>query len=106
MPVSLKKVSADPILGLSPLNQNLTIAAGKRQALRLPVTAQQAFGLGNVQLELSGKGFTAHRQLAVSVRPAYPAKQLAIYKEIPPGKCEGWIAVFCKVYYLPVQQPA
>ena len=85
LPVSLK-VSADPILGLSPLNQNLTIAAGKRQALRLPVTAQQAFGLGNVQLELSGKGFTAHRQLAVSVRPAYPAKQLAIYKEIPPGQ--------------------
>lgn len=83
--VKLKLSSNDLLSGVADTRE-LILAAGKRETLRLPVSAQQAFGQGQINLELTGKGFTARRQVQVAVRPAYPAQYLAQNRELAAGE--------------------
>ncbi|MGB3916783.1 MAG: alpha-2-macroglobulin [Thiothrix litoralis] len=69
------------LLGIAD-ERELTLAVGKRETLRLPLSAHQAFGRGQVDLELTGKDFTARRQLQLSVRPAYPAQYVSQTREL------------------------
>ena len=84
LPVHVK-VNADPILDLAPFEKDFTLNQGKREAVRLPIGSRQVFGVGTVRLELTGKGFSAHRQLQLSVRPAYPAKHMSLNRELLNG---------------------
>ncbi|EIJ33282.1 alpha-2-macroglobulin family protein [Thiothrix nivea] len=80
------KIDANPLLAGLALERELTLAAGKRETLRLPLAAQQSLGLAQVNLELTGKDFVSHRQLQFAVRPAYPAKHLGLSRELKPGE--------------------
>ena len=66
--------------------REVILAAGKRETLRLPLSAHQTFGMGQINLELVGKGFTARRQLQLAVRPAYPAQYLAQNRALKAGE--------------------
>lgn len=84
-PVKLK-ISANPLLDNLDLEREFTLAAGKRETLRLPLSARQSFGTASVSLELAGKDFTSRRQLQFAVRPAYPAGHLNLNRELGPGE--------------------
>lgn len=84
-PVKLK-VGANPLLAGVADERELTLAAGKRETLRLPLSARQAFGGGQVNLEVTGKDFIARRQIQLAVRPAYPAQHLAQNRQLQPGE--------------------
>lgn len=85
-PVTVK-VTANALLGANvAVDREVTLAAGKRETLRLPLSAQQTFGTGQVNLELTGKDFTAHRQLQLAIRPAYPARHVSLGRELKPGE--------------------
>jgi hypothetical protein len=79
------KVNANPLFDFAPVVKEVVLEKGKRETLRLPVTAKQAFGAGQFDLELKGKSFTAHRQLQFAVRPAYPARHSSVSKELASG---------------------
>lgn len=79
-------VEADPALNFAPVQKEEVLTKGQRKALTFPVTTQQALGAGNVKLTLSGNGFTARRQVAVAVRPAFPAKHTGLHRELEPGE--------------------
>lgn len=92
------KISSNALLTLTGVadERELTVAAGKRETLRLPLSAHQAFGNGQIDLELTGKGFTAHRQLQLAVRPAYPAQYAAQNRELKAGETLTWDASVLK----------
>lgn len=79
------KVNANALFDFSPVVKEVVLDKGKRQTLRLPITAKQAFGTGQFDLELKGKSFSAHRQLQFAVRPAYPARHFNLNKELASG---------------------
>ena len=68
------KLTGNSLLSGIADERELTLAAGKRETLRLPLSAHEAFGRGLVDLELTGKDFVVRRQLQLSVRPAYPER--------------------------------
>ncbi len=79
-------VSANPVLDLAPVNNAILLEKGQHKTIRLPLAARQVFGVADINLVLTGQGFTAHRQLSLQVRPAYPAKHLALNKMLQPGE--------------------
>lgn len=83
--VTLKLSSNDLLSGVADTRE-LSLAAGKRETIRLPISAQQALGNAQINLELTGKGFTARRQLQLAIRPAYPAQYLAQNRELVAGE--------------------
>ena len=80
------KLNASPLLDFAPLAKDVILEKGKHETLRLPLAARQTFGAAQIDLELNGKGFTAHRQLALRIRPAYPARHTALNKELHNGE--------------------
>ena len=80
-PVTVK-ISGNALLSGIADERGLTLPAGKRETLRLPLAAHQVFGSGQIDLELAGKDFTAHRQLQLAVRPAYPAQYASQNREL------------------------
>lgn len=80
------KLSSNALLSGVADTRELSLAAGKRETIRLPISAQQALGNAQINLELAGKGFTARRQLQLAIRPAYPAQYLAQNRELAAGE--------------------
>ncbi|MDD5391972.1 MAG: alpha-2-macroglobulin [Thiothrix sp.] len=80
------KLEADAALAFAPVTQEETLTKGQRKTLSFPLAAQQALGVGKVSLELTGKTFTAHRQVSVAVRPPYAAKHASQTRELKPGE--------------------
>jgi hypothetical protein len=80
------KLEADTGLSFMPTIQEKTLVKGERKTFQFPLAAKGMLGIGNVNLELTGKNFTAHRQVSVAVRPAYPAKHTSISSELKAGE--------------------
>lgn len=74
------------------VEREVVLPAGKRTTLRLPVRALQELGKGQVDLVLTGKDFTARRQLGIPLRPAYPARHWRVARLLQPGESAVWDA--------------
>lgn len=80
------KIGADPVLGFTPVLQDVTLDKKQRQTLSFPVASAQQLGSGQIRLELTGKDFTAHRQVQLAVRPPYAGTHISQSRELKPGE--------------------
>lgn len=80
------KLNASPLLDFTPVAKDITLEKGKHEVLRLPLAANQTLGNAQVDLTLTGKDFTANRQLILRIRPAYPARHAAVNKVLADGE--------------------
>jgi hypothetical protein len=55
--------------------KELSLSKGQSETLALPLSAVSALGLGQINLEVKGKGFDFKRELLIPIRPAYAALQ-------------------------------
>lgn len=85
LPQTLKvDLAARGLIALSgAATQNVTLAKGERKTLQVPVTAQNGFGDGDVQVTISGLNLPgeqvrpSQQQWKIGVRPPYPAQTLS-----------------------------
>jgi uncharacterized protein YfaS (alpha-2-macroglobulin family) len=73
--------------------RNLTLAAGERQTLLIPVRATGAYGAGKIKLAVSGLELPGEptpapleRSWQIGVRPPYPAETRYFRASLEPGK--------------------
>lgn len=85
-------VSHNDLLTGAFADREVVLAAHKRETLRLPLQALQTPGKGQVNLLLTGKDFTARRQLQFPLRPAYPARYQRLTQELKAGEAVKWDA--------------
>nr|WP_183166124.1 alpha-2-macroglobulin [Azomonas macrocytogenes] len=71
--------------------QSVTLKAGERQTLRIPVRALGGYGQGQINLRVSGVQLPGEtlpdleRQWTLGVRPAWPARREHVRAVLPPG---------------------
>lgn len=67
------KLSQNALLEGVALEQDFNLSKGQLEQLQLPIHTLGSLGLGQINLELTGKDFTFKRELKLPIRPAYQA---------------------------------
>ncbi|HPY41158.1 MAG TPA: alpha-2-macroglobulin family protein, partial [Thiolinea sp.] len=68
--LQLKINSNNAIDGIA-LDKTLNLSKGQNELLQLPIKTLSSLGLGQINLEITGKDFQLKRQLNIPIRPAY-----------------------------------
>lgn len=64
----------------------ISLADGAKMTLRFPLQADAAFGVGNVDVSITGRRSTLHRHFELNVRPAYPGITRQQRARVEPGQ--------------------
>jgi alpha-2-macroglobulin len=79
------KLSASSPLALAPIETTLTLEHQQKRTLRYALGADQAFGVGVIDLSLDGNGISTKRRWELSVRPAWPGERRLTHQTLKPG---------------------
>lgn len=80
---------ATPPLVMDEFGQPLTLVDQQKLTLRLPLGAQQAFGVGKLQLQIKGD-VNLQRTWELSVRPPYPSERRVWRQQLLKGTPWKW----------------
>ena len=67
------KVSADKLLAIAQGERRIKLADQAKTTLNFPLTAQQGYGVGKIEVSASGGGISIDRHFDLPVRAAWPA---------------------------------
>jgi uncharacterized protein YfaS (alpha-2-macroglobulin family) len=60
----------------------ITLPPKKRKTLQFPLSSKGAFGVGKINLKLTGSDFVANRTLEFEIRPAWPGERFILQKAL------------------------
>ncbi|MBI3900095.1 MAG: alpha-2-macroglobulin family protein [Gammaproteobacteria bacterium] len=80
------KLTASSPLVLAPADTTLTLDNQQKKTLRFDLSADQAYGVGVIELALEGQGISTKRRWDLGVRPAWPGERRLLHKALKPGE--------------------
>ncbi len=72
-------------VGLPEQQRQIQLADGERRSLTFPISGAEAFGVGRLELAVSGEGIDIRRQWELAVRPPYPGLVRAVREPLAAG---------------------
>ena len=80
-------LNSNELLNIQAIDKDFTLAAGIKHTVRLPLKTAHYFGVGALNLKLTGQTpeetFVANRAINIALRPAYPARYDSYHYELP-----------------------
>lgn len=80
------KITATSPLQLAPVEKKIALDDKQKQTLTFDLAAEQDFGVGAIELSVSGKGVNIKRHFELGVRPPWPGERRVQYRTLQPGE--------------------